>query len=94
MHSAILVASLLIRVKNMGVSKAMKELGSEYDVIPTLVSVFSTCLDRNIGECFVCTGELVINAEDYVCVDQPPGCSLQAGAFLHQAPQALLHLSI
>lgn len=50
----------------MGVSKAMKELGSEYDVILTLVPAFSTCLDRNIGECFVCTGELVIYAEDFV----------------------------
>lgn len=78
----------------MGVSKAMTELGSGYDVIPLLVPAFSTCLDRNIGECFVCAGELVIYAEDYVCVDQPPGCSLQAGAFLHQGPQALLHLSI
>lgn len=53
----------------MGVSKAVKELESEYDVVPMLVPVFvnSTCLDRNIGECFVCTGELVIYTEDYAC---------------------------
>ncbi|CAN0065362.1 unnamed protein product, partial [Bubo scandiacus] len=48
-------------VKNVGVSKAMKDLGSEYDVIPTLVTVFSTCLDRNIGECFVCTVSLSVS---------------------------------
>lgn len=69
MQSAILIASLLRRVKNMGVLKAMKELGSEHDVIPMLVPAFinSTCFDRNTGECFVCTGELVIYAEDCVC---------------------------
>jgi len=56
---ATLIASLLITLKNMWVSKTLKELGSEYDAIPALVPAFSACLDRNIGECFVCTGELL-----------------------------------
>lgn len=42
----------------------------------------------------MCTDELALYAEDYVYAEQSLDASLQAGVFLHQAPQALLHLSI
>lgn len=53
----------LNRVKNMRVSKAIKEV-PEYEEIPTLVPIFSSCLDRNIGNffcmyrwaCYLCRG--------------------------------------
>lgn len=47
---AILIASLLIKVKTTNISEATGELESHRTLILTLVPVFSTCLDRNTGE--------------------------------------------
>lgn len=69
---AILIASLLIKVKNTDISEATRELESHHTLILTIVPIFTTCLVRNIGECIVCTDELALYAEHYVYAEQSP----------------------
>lgn len=69
---AILIASLLIKVKNIDISEATRELELHHIVILTVIPIFITCLRRNVRECIVCTDELSLFAEDYVYAEQSP----------------------